>query len=65
MADDVKKSGPADATRVNVNETWEVVYWPKEFGCTAAELEEAVDTVGVVAEDVRTFIAARKPVVGG
>ena len=61
MADDVKKSGPADATRVNVNETWEVDYWCKEFRCTEAELKEAVDTVGVLAKDVGIFIASNKP----
>ena len=60
MADDRKKRGPADAQRINVNETWEVVYWSKEFGCTAAELKEAVQTVGVNAEIVRAFIAAQK-----
>jgi hypothetical protein len=65
MADDLKKRGPADAKRINVNETWEVVYWCKEFGCTAPELEEAVQTVGDLAEDVRIFIAARKPSFGG
>ena len=60
MADDLKKRGPADAKRINVNETWEVVYWCKEFGCTAPELEEAVQIVGVNAEVVRKYIAAWK-----
>jgi hypothetical protein len=61
MADDLKKRGPADATRINVNETWEVEHWCKEFRCTEAELKEAVDTVGVLAKDVRIFIATNKP----
>jgi hypothetical protein len=61
MADDLKKRGPADATRINVNETWEVEHWCKEFRCTESELKEAVDTVGVLAKDVRIFIATHKP----
>jgi len=61
MADDLKKRGPADAQRINVNETWEVEHWCKEFRCTEAELKEAVDTVGVLAKDVRIFIASNKP----
>ena len=61
MADDLKKRGPADAKRVNVNEPWEVEYWCKEFRCTAAELKEAVDAVGVFAKEVRIYIASQKP----
>ena len=61
MADDLKKRGPADATHINVNETWEVVYWLQGIRCTAAELEEAVDTVGVLAKDVQIYIASHKP----
>ena len=61
MADDLKKRGPADAKRVNVNETWEVEHWCKEFRCTPAELKEAVDAIGVLAKDVRIYIASHKP----
>ena len=61
MADDRKNRGPTDAKRVNVNETWEVKYWCTKFRCTAGELKEAVDAVGVLAKDVRIFIASHKP----
>lgn len=52
MADDLKKSGPADAKRVNVNEKWEVDHWTKKFGVTEAQLKAAVKAVGVMADDV-------------
>jgi hypothetical protein len=52
MADDKSKKGPADAKRVNVNESYEVEYWTKKFGCTKAQLEAAVKKVGVMADDV-------------
>ena len=60
MADDRMKRGHADRVRINMQEPYEVSYWCKQFGCTAPELEEAVQTVGVNAEIVRAFIAAQK-----
>jgi len=59
MADDKSKSGPADRSRVNVNEAYEVEYWSKKFGCTSAELKAAVKAVGVMAKDVEAYL--KKP----
>ena len=56
MADDLKKRGPADAMRVNVNEKWEVEHWTKKFGCTEAQLRAAVKAVGVMAADVEKHL---------
>ena len=48
MADNPTKRGRrADRVRINLGEAYEVTYWCKQFGCTAPELEEAVQTVGV------------------
>ena len=51
--DDTTERGPADRTRVNVNESWEVRYWCGEFGCTEQQLRDAVKRVGVMVSDVR------------
>jgi hypothetical protein len=56
MSDDLKKRGPADRSRVNVNEKWEVEWWCNEFRCTEAELRAAVKAVGVMADKVRAEI---------
>jgi hypothetical protein len=60
VADDLKKSGPADRARVNLQEEHEVRYWCKEFNCSENELREAAQTVGPMAADIGTFIAARR-----
>ncbi len=52
MSDDLKNRGQADRLRVNVNEDHEVRYWCGKFGCTEAQLREAVKAVGVMAADV-------------
>jgi len=52
MADDTNKRGPADRTRINVNEKWELDYWTKKFGVTPEELRSAVAKVGVMVADV-------------
>lgn len=53
MADDLHNRGPADRSRVNVHEPWEVRWWCREFGCTESQLRAAVQAVGVSAEAVR------------
>lgn len=51
--DNLKKRGPQDRARVNVNESWEVDYWCDRFGVTPARLRQAVKKVGPMAKDVR------------
>ncbi len=56
MADDRSKRGPADSTRVNMKEAYEVRYWTEKFGCTETQLRAAVTAVGVLATDVQAFL---------
>lgn len=58
MTDDKSNRGPADRARVNVNEDYEVQYWTKAFGCTAEQLRDAVEAVGVMADDVRKYLSS-------
>ena len=57
MSDNLKKKGPADRSRINVHEAWEVRWWCKELGCTKAELAAAVHAVGVSASAVRKHLS--------
>ncbi|MBM7121931.1 DUF3606 domain-containing protein [Dyella kyungheensis] len=59
MSDDLDNRGPADRARVNVNESWEVRWWCKQFGCTEAQLRAAVKVVGVSANAVRQHLGKR------
>jgi hypothetical protein len=52
MADDKKKQGPADATRVNVSEPYEVTYWSEKWNVSPAALKAAVSKVGPMADKV-------------
>ena len=45
--------GPADDSRVNIHQDYEVSYWCKKFGCTEAQLAAAVKAVGVMVADVK------------
>ena len=56
MSDDLKKRGPADRNKVNVNEAWELSYWSAHFGVTQQALKAAVAKVGVMANDVRKYL---------
>jgi len=51
--DDLKKKGPADRSKINVHEDWEVKYWTKELGVDKAQLQKLVDKVGNSAAAVR------------
>lgn len=57
--DDPDKRGPADRTRINVNEPWEVRYWTAELGCSEDALRAAVDAVGPMRDDVARHLARR------
>lgn len=52
MADDKAIRGPADRTRVNVHEAYELTYWTKKFGVTPEQLRSAVQAVGPIAHNV-------------
>lgn len=56
MSDDKKKTGTADRDRINVNEDYEVQYWTKALGITAAQLKEAVKAVGPTTAAVRNHL---------
>jgi hypothetical protein len=57
MADDRSNSGPQDASRINVNEQYELDYWSRKFGVTAEELRLAVQEVGVMADAVEQHLS--------
>ena len=60
MADDDRtKTHPQAADRVNVHETYEVVYWCRKFGCTSEKLRAAVAKVGTSASAVERELQRR------
>ena len=59
MSDDKSKTRPQDASRVNIHEPYEVEYWCSKFGCTEQELVDAVQKVGVMADDVEKELKRR------
>jgi hypothetical protein len=52
MSDDKSLRTPADAQRVNMGEDYEVRYWTDKWKVTPEQLRDAVDKVGVMADDV-------------
>lgn len=56
MADDKTKKGPADSSRINVHEDYEVDYWTQALGISEEKLKEAVDAVGTSAKAVREHL---------
>ena len=56
MSDDLKNKGPADRSRINVNEEWEVKYWTKTLNTTSDKLKAAVKAVGVTVDKLRNHL---------
>jgi hypothetical protein len=56
MSDDKRKTGPADRSRINLSEDYEVRYWSETLGVSNLELQAAVEKVGPMVEDVRQFL---------
>lgn len=55
MSDDLNKK-PLDATRIDVNQEWELDEWSKKFGVTKQQLKEAVEAVGTSAAAVQKYL---------
>ncbi len=53
MPDDPSKRGPADRSRINIHEPYEVRYWCDALGCTEQQLRNCVQRVGPMVADVR------------
>ncbi|MDM1556117.1 DUF3606 domain-containing protein [Chryseobacterium indologenes] len=56
MSDDLSKRRPQDASKINVNEYWELEYWSKELGVTKEQLKEAVRAVGTSVAAVKRYL---------
>ncbi|MBM6594979.1 DUF3606 domain-containing protein [Microvirga pudoricolor] len=52
MPDSMSKKAPQDASRINMNEDWEVRYWTGKFGVSKEQLADTVKRVGVSASAV-------------
>lgn len=59
MAHETGAREPADATRVNINDEWELLYWCTNLVCTEAQLLAAVDVVGTSPERIAAYLKRR------
>ena len=57
MSDDLKKKRPQDASKVNINQPYEVKWWCDKFNCTESQLIAAVKAVGVSANKVEKHLS--------
>ena len=59
MPENSDERGPANPSRVNIHDSWEVEYWCKELACTEFQLRRAVNAVGSWIEYVRAYLKDR------
>lgn len=59
MSDNLNNRGPQDASKINVNEEWELRYWTKKLGVSAEELKAAVRQAGVSVDAVSAQLKAQ------
>jgi hypothetical protein len=52
--DNPARRGPADRTRIDLRDEYDVRYWTTAFGVTAEQLKAAVKAVGPMAADVKS-----------
>ncbi|MCW3109947.1 MAG: hypothetical protein JWQ09_4453 [Segetibacter sp.] len=53
MTDNLNKTRPQDASKINVNEAHEVRYWTEALGVTKEQLVKTVKEVGTSAAAVK------------
>jgi uncharacterized protein DUF3606 len=60
MADNKKKTGKQDRSRISMSEPYEVQYWKKKFGVTGQGLAGAIRAIGSNnAEKVGAYLKAK------
>ena len=52
MADDLKQTGKADDTRINIEQDHEVSYWSEKLGMSRDQLRNAVAKAGPMVRNV-------------
>jgi hypothetical protein len=60
MADNKRLKGPADRSRVGMDEKYERAYWSKKFGVAGTSLAAAVRKVGNSADAVKEFFKDKR-----
>jgi hypothetical protein len=50
---DKTKRNPLARIKIDLERSWEVQYWTRQFGCTESELREAIDEAGPTAAAVK------------
>lgn len=60
MSDNLQDRGPADRSRINVNEDYELRYWVKKLGVSAYVLKKAVKELGPSAKAVEEKLGKAK-----
>jgi hypothetical protein len=61
MADDLTNRGPADRSRINMHEDYEVRYWTKALGVSKEELQRLVDKHGNSATKIKEALGISSP----
>ena len=56
MADEWGERQPGDATRVRLDEAWEVAYWTKRFGVSAMRLTEVTNVAGPMVVNIERYL---------
>jgi len=57
VMDDTTKTGKADDSQININESYEVQYWSEKFNVPQETLKSAVRAAGTRVDDVRDYLA--------
>ena len=60
MPDNKRLKGPADRSRIAMQEKYERAYWSKKFGVPGQTLAAAVRNVGNSAEAVKEFLKEKR-----
>jgi hypothetical protein len=59
MSDDKTNQGPADRSRINVSEDYELRCRAEKFNVSPEKLKAAVGTVGIMADGVERFLGKK------
>ena len=57
MSENLYMRQPEDYKKVNIRHPWELDYWVEELEVSEQRLKDAVEAAGIMASDVRAWLA--------
>ena len=59
MPDNLRRRGPEDPKKININQSWEIDYWTEKLNISEKTLKLAVGNAGPMVNNVKAWLRSK------